>query len=99
MTHLKNTLGMFCALALFAIPCLGQAVVMESQESATLYVDAALGNEIYRDVKAPDAPRDVELMLKGYLANRASRDESFLTFSRRHEVEKLKDMFGAEAPE
>jgi len=61
--------------------------------------DAALGNEIYRDVKAPDAPRAVERMLKGYLANRASRSESFLAFSRRHEVEKLKDMFGAEMAE
>jgi ferredoxin-nitrite reductase len=60
---------------------------------------AALGNEIYRDVKAPDAPRIVERMLKGYLAHRTSRDESFLTFSRRHEVAGLKEMFNAEAAE
>jgi ferredoxin-nitrite reductase len=60
---------------------------------------AALGNEIYRDVKAPDAPRVVERMLKGYLAHRTSRDESFLTFSRRHEVAGLKEMFNAEAAE
>ena len=58
--------------------------------------EAALGNEIYREVKAENAPRIVERMLKGYLANRASRDESFLTFSRRHKIEKLRDMFGAE---
>jgi ferredoxin-nitrite reductase len=61
--------------------------------------DAALGNEIYRDVKAQDAPRTVERMLKGYLAHRASRDENFLAFSRRHQVAALKEMFDAEAGE
>ncbi len=55
--------------------------------------EAGLGREIYRDVKAPDAPRTIERMLKGYMANRAGRDETFLTFSRRHEVETLKTMF------
>ena len=61
--------------------------------------DAALGREIYRDVKAEDAPRTVERMLKGYLAHRASRDETFLAFSRRHEIDALKEMFDAEAAE
>jgi len=61
--------------------------------------NAALGTEIYRDVKAENAPRTVERMLKGYLANRASRDETFLVFSRRHEVEALKAMFDGEAAE
>ena len=61
--------------------------------------DAALGREIYRDVKAEDAPRTVERMLKGYLAHRVSRDETFLAFSRRHEVDALKQMFAAEAGE
>jgi ferredoxin-nitrite reductase len=56
---------------------------------------AALGLEIYRDVKAQDAPRTVERMLKGYLAHRASRDETFLTFSRRHDVAALQTMFDA----
>jgi ferredoxin-nitrite reductase len=55
--------------------------------------EAGLGREIYRDVKAADAPRTIERMLKGYIANRAGRDETFLTFSRRHEVETLKTMF------
>ena len=59
--------------------------------------DAALGREIYRDVKAQDAPRAVERMLRGYLAHRASPEETFLVFSRRHEVEALKAMFAAEA--
>jgi ferredoxin-nitrite reductase len=61
--------------------------------------DAALGREIYRDVKAQDAPRTVERMLKGYVAHRAGRDETFLAFSRRHEVEALTQMFDAEAGE
>ncbi|MBI4366267.1 MAG: NirA family protein, partial [Deltaproteobacteria bacterium] len=61
--------------------------------------DAALGREIYRDVKAEDAPRTVERMLKGYLAHRATREETFLAFSRRHEVEALKIMFDAEVGE
>ncbi|HSJ41294.1 MAG TPA: NirA family protein, partial [Xanthobacteraceae bacterium] len=61
--------------------------------------DAALGREIYRDVKAQEAPRAIERMLKGYLAHRASRDETFLAFSRRHEVDALKNMFDEEAGE
>jgi len=60
---------------------------------------AALGREIYRDVKAQDAPRVIERMLKGYLGHRASRDETFLAFSRRHEVENLKNLFAAEVGE
>jgi ferredoxin-nitrite reductase len=60
---------------------------------------AALGREIYRDVKAQDVPRVVERMLKCYLGHRASRDETFLAFSRRHEVENLKSLFAAEAGE
>jgi len=60
--------------------------------------DAALGREIFRDVKAADAPPTVERMLKAYLAHRAG-DETFLAFSRRHEVEQLKSMFEAERVE
>jgi ferredoxin-nitrite reductase len=59
--------------------------------------DASLGREIYRDVKAEDAPRTIERMLKGYLARRASSAETFLVFSRRHEIDALKKMFEAEA--
>ena len=58
--------------------------------------DAALGREIFRDVKADDAPPVIERMLKGFLAHRAG-DESFLAFSRRHEVEQLKTMFDVAA--
>jgi ferredoxin-nitrite reductase len=58
--------------------------------------DAALGREIYNDVRAEEAPRTVERILKGYLAHR-SDDETFLAFSKRHDTEALKAMFGAEA--
>ena len=61
--------------------------------------DAACGREIYRDVKAEDAPKTVERMLKAYLAHRASADESFLTFTRRHEIDALKAFNELEAVE
>jgi ferredoxin-nitrite reductase len=61
--------------------------------------DAALGREIYRDVAAQDVPRTVERMLKGYLANRSSRDETFLAFSRRHQIDALKQIFKVGAVE
>ena len=53
---------------------------------------AALGRELYRDVKAPDAPRTIERVLKAYVAHRASREESFISFARRHDIEALKFM-------
>ncbi len=61
--------------------------------------EAGIARDLYRDIKVPDVPRTIERMLKGYLANRASRDETFLTFSRRHEVDALKALFDAEAAE
>ena len=53
---------------------------------------AALGRELYRDVKAEDAPKTVERILKAYVAHRASSDESFIDFARRHEIDALKAM-------
>jgi ferredoxin-nitrite reductase len=60
--------------------------------------EAAIGREIYRDVKAVSAPHIIEKMLKGYLAKREGK-ETFLAFSRRHEVEALRTIFDAEAAE
>ena len=54
--------------------------------------DAALGRELYRDVKAEDAPRTVEQILKAYLAHRTSAAESFIEFARRHETDALKSL-------
>jgi ferredoxin-nitrite reductase len=59
--------------------------------------DAGLGRELYRDVKASDAPLTVERMLRGYLAHRASPKENFLSFARRHEVETLRALFAERA--
>jgi ferredoxin-nitrite reductase len=61
--------------------------------------NAALGRELYRDVIAEQAPRMVLRILKTYLAHRASRDESFLAFTRRYEISALKALAEAEASE
>ena len=57
---------------------------------------ADIGQEVYRDVKAEDAPKAVEKLLKAYVTNRASADETFLAFSRRHDGESLRKMADAE---
>ena len=46
-----------------------------------------------------DAPRTIERMLKAYLAHRDSREESFIAFARRHEIDALKSMVELEAVE
>jgi ferredoxin-nitrite reductase len=61
--------------------------------------NAAIGRELYHDVTADDAPRTVERILKAYLAHRASDEESFLAFARRHEIDALKAMTELEAAE
>ena len=59
--------------------------------------DAAIAPEIYHDVKAEDVPRVVERMLKAYLAHRASPQESFQTFTRRHDIDALRALIDSEA--
>jgi ferredoxin-nitrite reductase len=59
--------------------------------------DADIGQEVYRDVKAEDAPKTVERLLKAYLTHRGSADETFLTFARRHDGETLRKLAEAEA--
>jgi ferredoxin-nitrite reductase len=54
--------------------------------------DATLARDIYKDIRAEDAPRTVERILKGYLAHRGG-GETFLGFSKRHDTEALKAMF------
>ena len=61
--------------------------------------DALCGREIYRDVKAEDAPETIERMLKSYLAHRAAPHESFMAFTRRHEIDALKALFATETNE
>ena len=40
--------------------------------------NADVGQELYHGLKAEDAPRTVEKLLKAYLAHRTSPDETFL---------------------
>jgi ferredoxin-nitrite reductase len=60
---------------------------------------AVIGRELYHDVVAQDAPRVIERILKSYVTHRASPEESFLNFARRHETEALKAMAEQEAAE
>jgi len=53
---------------------------------------AGLAREIVRDVKAEAVPAMVERLLQGYLAGRATPDETFLDFARRHDVAALQAM-------
>ena len=61
--------------------------------------NAALGRELYRDVSAEQTPRTVARILKAYLAHRVSPEETFLAFSRRHEIDALKALTDLEAGE
>ena len=58
---------------------------------------AALGREVYRDVKAEQAPGVIERMLRAYLAHRETQQETFQEFTRRHEVVGLRQLFGTGA--
>ena len=53
-----------------------------------------IGRELYRDVKREDCPYVVECMLAAYMKNRAGADETFLSFSRRHELDSLRTLIG-----
>jgi ferredoxin-nitrite reductase len=57
---------------------------------------ADLGQEVFRDVKAEDAPKAVEKLLKTYLRHRTAPEETFLTFARRHGGESLRKLAEAE---
>jgi ferredoxin-nitrite reductase len=54
--------------------------------------DAGLAREIFNDVRADDVPATVERLLRSYVAHRSSGAETFLAFSRRHDVDALKAM-------
>lgn len=58
--------------------------------------DAGIGQEVYRDIKADDAPKIVERLLRAYMSNRVSPEETFVQFSRRHDAETLRALADAE---
>lgn len=51
--------------------------------------NARIGRMLCKGVKAEDAPRHVEALLKAYLANRLGAHEGFQAFTLRHELEAL----------
>ncbi|MFN3853452.1 MAG: NirA family protein [Phreatobacter sp.] len=51
--------------------------------------NARIGRMLWKGVKAEDAPRHVEALLKAYLANRLGAHEGFQAFTLRHELEAL----------
>ena len=55
--------------------------------------DATLARELFRDVKADDAPHIVEHMLKTYLSRRAAPEETFHVFTKRHDDAALNALF------
>lgn len=59
--------------------------------------DADVGQEVFHDLKAEDAPPFIERLMKAYLAHRNAPDETFLTFARRHDGATLRQMAEAEA--
>jgi ferredoxin-nitrite reductase len=58
--------------------------------------DAGLAREFSRDVRAEDVPKVIERVLKTYLLHRTG-DETFLAFTRRHDIEALKALVAQEA--
>jgi ferredoxin-nitrite reductase len=59
--------------------------------------DGAIARELYQNVKAEDAPKTVEHILKAYVANRLSADETFVSFAKRNDIEAIKQMTEAAA--
>jgi ferredoxin-nitrite reductase len=57
--------------------------------------DGGMARDFMPNVKAEDAPATVEKILRVYQANRASPDEAFVTFARRHEPDALKALVEA----
>src|SRR5215218_7566289 len=57
---------------------------------------AEMGQEVFHDVTAEDAPVYVERLLKAYVSHRTSPDETFLSFARRHDGETLRKLADAE---
>jgi ferredoxin-nitrite reductase len=55
-----------------------------------------IGREIYRNVPASDAPAVIERVLRAYVAERQSPQESFLQFVRRLPTDALVHLFDAE---
>ncbi len=53
----------------------------------------AIGRELFPPTPAGELPALVTRMLEVYLAKRATAEETFATFTNRHEIDDLRDMF------
>ena len=60
---------------------------------------AKIGRELYRDVKAGDAPMVVEGILRTYMTHRKNADEDFAAFVARHDGEALTRLLSIEGLE
>lgn len=58
-------------------------------------VDGAMARDFQENVRAEDAPALVEKVLRTWQAHRASPEESFVAFARRHEIAELKALVEA----
>jgi ferredoxin-nitrite reductase len=54
--------------------------------------DGKMARELFQNVKAEDAPKTVEHILKAYTAHRQSETETFVQFASRHDIDALKQM-------
>ncbi len=54
--------------------------------------DATIGREVFKGISFSELPKLLERVLKVYLASR-SPNETFASFTRRHEVKQLQEMF------
>lgn len=58
-------------------------------------VDGAMARDFQENIKAEDAPALVEKVLRTWQEHRASPEESFVAFARRHEIAELKALVDA----
>jgi ferredoxin-nitrite reductase len=61
--------------------------------------EATIARELFTNVKAEDAPRTVAHILNVYLQQRSSKEESFLGFARRVDIEAFRTVARLEAAE
>ncbi|MFO1103395.1 MAG: NirA family protein [Methylocystis sp.] len=59
--------------------------------------DARIAAELHQNVKAEEAPEAVAKILRAYRKNRASAEETFVDFARRHDIETLRRVVNEES--
>jgi ferredoxin-nitrite reductase len=52
--------------------------------------NAKIGRELWKGIRAEECPMRIEALLRTYLTRRRGRDESFLAFTLRHELDELR---------